>query len=186
MTSEQVSEIIELKRIPLTTKMWFSHYLRAILPAALACYFIFKYFIVDIYKDDCYTLVLGILILTPSLYIFLYLGKKQLKLKKIPIKFLDNNTAFLLSKQTFNYYNWPVIEEINDTYIKALRRFHLGKIPLEQGAQAISVFIEHGEVYVISLFHPTTESAFFTKHKKNAFLFEKKLCELYNTNSSNK
>jgi hypothetical protein len=178
MTAEQVSEILKLKRIPLTPKMAFNHYFLAMVMKILGCICLYLFIWNDLIEGEYFPLILALHFIIPALYIFLFLGKKQLKLNKIKTRYLDNKTAFILSKATFNCLNWKIIQEIADVYVVALRQYHLGGVPIERGAQAISVFIENGEIFIISLYYPTTQSEFFRNHKKNIYFFEKKLNEL--------
>jgi hypothetical protein len=178
MTSEQINRILEFKRIPLTFKMAFNHYFLAIMMAVIGCFCIYEFIWTDLISGAEGLLILGILCLLPAVYIFFYLGKKQLKLQKVQLRFLDDRSAYLKAKDVFAYYKWDILEENGTNYIKALRKDSLFGKQLDNRGRAIFVFIEKGYIYAISLYHPQTQSEFFGITARNIKLFERRINEL--------
>lgn len=190
MTSEQINEILAAKRIPLTFKKALSHYYLAIVMGPLGCFFVFEYIWNVRISGDEFILVFGILIIFFSSYLVLFSGKKQLRLQKIQFRFLDDESAYLKAKCIFAYYHWGILEENGTNYIKALRAdtniaFNSlkGRLASMSGfvswqGRAVSVFIEHGYIYINSLYHPVSQADFFGTNARNIRLFKKRIFEL--------
>jgi len=177
MTPEQINRCLELKRIPLTRKMLFDHYQLAIGMIAIGGGGLNLYLWNDLISGENFFLVLAILFIIPALYIFLYLGRKQLKLKKLQIHFEDNSSAYFKAKGVFSFYKWDILEENGTNYIKALRKDSIFGYQSPWKGRAISVFIKQGYIYMISMYHPSTQSDFLTANKRNIILFERKINE---------
>ena len=165
--------------------MLYDHYQLAIVMTAIAGGGLYMYFWNTLISGENGFLVLAILFIIPALYIFFYLGKKQLKLIKVPFRFEDNDTAYYKAKDVFSYYKWDILEENGTNYIKALRKDSIFGRQNPWKGRAISVFIKQGEIYLISLYHPRTQSEFFAANKRNVILFERKIKEL-NLNNKQK
>ena len=182
MDPEQINRILELKRIPLTISMTIHHYLSAIILAVFGCFCIYNYIWNDLISGEEGYLVIGIPCLLPALYIFFYLGKKQLKLKKVQLQFEDDKTAYMRSKEVFAFYKWDIMEENGINYIKAFRAdsFFRRKSPWK--GRAISIFIKQGNIYVISLLSPYTQAGIGGYNARNVLLFERKIKELSSYN----
>lgn len=175
MEPELLSRILEEKRIPLTNLRMILMYYFAVFPALLG-FFLFLYFYLD--SGDAFGLVIAIPWLFLALFILLYLGKKQLKLKMVQYHFADDRFAYLKAKEVFLFYRWDIIEENGINYIKALRADTFFGVKLPPRGRAVSIFIEQGNIYIISLFHPWTKADILGLNSRNVLLFERKIKEL--------
>jgi len=162
--------------------MTLHHYLSAIIIAVFGCFWIYEYIRTDHISGAGGCLIMGIPCLLLALYIFLYLGKNQLKLKKIQLHFEDERTAYIMAKKVFAFYKWDILEENGINYIKAFRaNSFFGKKSPWQG-RAISIFIKQGSIFVISLFTPYTKADISGMNARNVLLFERKIKELSSYN----
>ena len=124
---------------------------------------------------DTFLLTLGLLFFVPALITFIYFGPKQLKLKKISLEFDNDQVAFTYSKETFDRLGWQIISSNNKDFISALRPwpFSIGNSGL---GQEVSVFIESGRLYIVSLHYPNTQAQFwYNRNSKNVLIFEKEM-----------
>jgi hypothetical protein len=177
---EQIKRILEEKRIPLTNlRMVLMHY--AMVFPALFGFFFFLYIYFD--SGDAFGLFMAAPWLFFALFITLYLGKKSLKLKKIQYHFADNRQAYTAAKKVFEFYKWDVLEENSINYIKAFRAdYYFIKRKSPWKGRSISVFIEFGNIYIISLYHPRTQAEIFGDLTRNVKLFENKINDLFLNN----
>lgn len=178
MEQEQIKRILELKRIPLTIRNVFGHYELAIVMMVLGCVFLYMFFTMQPSSGEEGSLIIGLLCLIPAFLIFLYLGKKQLRLKKIQVHFSDDRAAYLLSKEVLAYYKWNVLEENWINYIKALRGESDFGGKSKNSGRAVYIFIEKGCIYAVSLYYPYSRAELFGLNARNIKLFERKLLEL--------
>jgi len=179
---DQINRILELKRIPLTISMTLSHYLLGIIMVVIGCFCIYKFIWNDLISGAEGFLVIGIPCILLALYIFFYLGKKQLKLKKVQLHFEDDKTAYIIAKEVFAFYKWDIMEENGINYIKALRADSFFGVKSPWKGRAISIFIKQGNIFVISLYTPDTRADIFGINASNVILFEQKIKELSSNN----
>lgn len=173
MNSRKVQEIIRKKRIPLNLGDFFDHYSFALGLSIPLCYALFEIIINK--TVDTFLLTLGLVFLLPALLTFIYFGPKQLKLKELPITFSNNTVAYTCIKETFDRLAWPIISTANKDFISALRPWAF-KIGSSGKGQEVSVFIENGLLYIISLHYPNSQAQFWDhRNAKNTLIFEKEL-----------
>ena len=161
MTQEKIFQILETKKYPLKN-FWeyLSHYLISLVFFLFYCFFIYKYI-------DSEEIIFITFFATPcllcSLFIFFYLGPKQLRIIHINIQFPNNEIAYLKVKEVLYFYKWKIKEENGTNYIQALRNVGF---PLDKTYnRAISLFFKNGSIYGISLIYPKTRSALGGFHK---------------------
>ncbi|MEI6854306.1 MAG: hypothetical protein WCL06_15770 [Bacteroidota bacterium] len=175
MDPEQINRILQEKRIPLTNLRRIIEHYTMVFPA-LFLFFCCLYIYFDI--GDAFGLFMAAPCLFFALFIIFYLGKKSLKLKKVQYHFADNRQAYIAAKKVFEFYKWDILEENSINYIKAFRAdYYFIKRKSPWKGRSISVFIEFGNIYIISLYHPRTQAEIFGDLTRNVKLFENKINE---------
>lgn len=151
MEPDEAKRIFKSGYIPIPKGQWYSHYEVAIrfLVLALAMFITIVIWGFQWFSVIFLTITLGI-----SLLVFLYTGKRQLRIRKISGPYASNEEAYQAAKEVCNELTWEITEQIDNLYVCAFAKQDILHRAFIGGGEGILIFIDQNTIWAGSILLP--------------------------------